>query len=641
MSKNFLRLVLGLCLLTAFAIQSFSQSLTSGDVTGTVKDPTGAAIPGATLTLTNVNTNSTQRVSSNGDGSFRFAFVPPGTYKLTAIANGFQTQARAGVIVNAGQPTAADVQLQVASASQTVDVTDSGISLQTENADVATTFNTQMVENMPNPGGDITYIAQTAPGVVMNTQAGYGNFVADGMPATSNLFTINGANYNDPFFGINNSGASNLSLGSNDIAEAQVINSPYSAQYGQYAGSQITYITKSGTNQFHGDGIYMWNGREMNANQFFSNAVGQPRPFNNFNQWQTGVQGPIWKNRTFFDVDYEGLRNVLPTASALTQIPSPQFQTATLANLASNGNSAEIPFYKQLFGVYNSAAGAASAIPVANNGGCQDFTGLPAGVPCALQFRTTPPNKNKEYQYSGRVDHIFNDTDRGYIRVVRDNGFQPSFTSPFSAVFNDQSNQPQMLGQVSETHVFGPNAVNEFKASALFYAAVFVPSDPSGALGALPAFVAFSGSPFTATGAWGEPPYPPGFFFPQGRRVFQYQVQDDFSKVKGRHTFRLGYSWLHDNITDLDFTGLAGPIHGVINTTLANFFNGGGSGTSLLQAFPSSSEEGPPEPFGHWVSWSPRTPGISTTRCTSAIESSMVPAGNIPTPSRRSGASSV
>ena len=592
MSKNFLRLVLGLCLLTAFAIQSFSQSLTSGDVTGTVKDPTGAAIPGATLTLTNVNTNSTQRVSSNGDGSFRFAFVPPGTYKLTAIANGFQTQARAGVIVNAGQPTAADVQLQVASASQTVDVTDSGISLQTENADVATTFNTQMVENMPNPGGDITYIAQTAPGVVMNTQAGYGNFVADGMPATSNLFTINGANYNDPFFGINNSGASNLSLGSNDIAEAQVINSPYSAQYGQYAGSQITYITKSGTNQFHGDAIYMWNGREMNANQFFSNAVGQPRPFNNFNQWQTGVQGPIWKNRTFFDVDYEGLRNVLPTASALTQIPSPQFQTATLANLASNGNSAEIPFYKQLFGVYNSAAGAASAIPVANNGGCQDFTGLPAGVPCALQFRTTPPNKNKEYQYSGRVDHIFNDTDRGYIRVVRDNGFQPSFTSPFSAVFNDQSNQPQMLGQVSETHVFGPNAVNEFKASALFYAAVFVPSDPSGALGALPAFVAFSGSPFTATGAWGEPPYPPGFFFPQGRRVFQYQVQDDFSKVKGRHTFRLGYSWLHDNITDLDFTGLAGPIHGVINTTLANFFNGGGSGTSLLQAFPSSSEEG-------------------------------------------------
>jgi len=75
--------------------------------------------------------------------------------------------------------------------------------LQIANADVATTFNTAMVENLPNPGGDITYLAQTAPGVVMNAQAGYGNFVADGMPGISNLFSINGANFNDPFFGTN------------------------------------------------------------------------------------------------------------------------------------------------------------------------------------------------------------------------------------------------------------------------------------------------------------------------------------------------------------------------------------------------------------------------------------------------------
>jgi hypothetical protein len=77
--------------------------------------------------------------------------------------------------------------------------------------------------------------------------------------------------------------------------------------YGQNAGSQIAYISKSGTNKFHGDAVYNWNGRAVNANQFFSNQVGQPTPFNNFNQWQSGVQGPIWK-----DVDYEGLRNLLP-----------------------------------------------------------------------------------------------------------------------------------------------------------------------------------------------------------------------------------------------------------------------------------------------------------------------------------------
>jgi len=182
----------------------------------------------------------------------------------------------------------------------------------------------------------------------------------------------------------------------------------------------------------------------------------------------TGVQGPIIRSKTFFDVDYEGLRNVLPTASTLTLVPSQQFQSATLANLAANGHSAEIPFYKQVFAIYNNAPGVGSATPVANNRGCQDFTGLAAGVPCAMQFRTTPPNSNREYQWSGRVDQNFSEKDHGYIRVLRDNGFQPSYTSPFGPTLNDQSNQPQMTGQVSETHVFGPNTVNEFKGSALF-----------------------------------------------------------------------------------------------------------------------------------------------------------------------------
>ena len=573
-----------------FTTRSRAQSITSGDVTGTITDPSAASVPNAVLTLTNLSANTSQMTTTNTAGEYRFAFIPPGTYKLAVSAPNFQTQQRATVVVTAGQPTGVNLQMQVAGSTETVVVTEAP--LQTENADVTNNFGTNMVQNMPNPGGDITYIAQTAPGVVMNTQAGYGNFVADGMPATSNLFTVNGVNYNDPFLGINNSGASNLLLGSNDIAEADVTNNGYSGQYGQYAGSQVTYITKSGTNQFHGDAIYMWNGRALNANQFFINQVGQPTPFNNFNQWQTSLQGPIWKNHTFFDFNYEGVHNLLPTASALTLVPSPQFQAATLANLATTGNAAEIPFYRQLFKIYNSASGVGAATPVANNGGCQDFTGLPAGVPCALEFRTTPPNTLTEYQWSARVDHTFNYNDRGYIRLLRDNGFQPSFTSPFGPTFSDQSNQPELSGQVSETHVFGPNTVNEFKGSSFFYSFVFVPSDPSGALSALPTFVSFAGNAFTGVGAWGAPPYPPGVFFPQGRRVFQYQILDDFSHVRGKHGLRIGFSWLHDTVTDLDFQALAGPLHGAINTSLSDFFNGGGSSTTLNQAFPSSPEEG-------------------------------------------------
>jgi hypothetical protein len=568
---------------------SRGQSITAGDVTGIVTDPSGAAVPNASVALSSIDTNASRKATTNAEGSYRFAFVPPGAYKLTVSASGFQTQERPGLAISAGQPASLNVQLEIASASQTVNVVEASSALQTENADVGTTFNRELIQNLPNPGGDLTYIAQTAPGVVMNTQSGFGNFVADGMPGISNLFTINGQNYNDPFFGINNSGASNLLLGSNDIEEANVISSAYSAQYGQYAGSQITYITKSGTNQFHGDAIYQWNGRALNANQFFSNQVGAPTPFNNFNQWAAGVAGPVWKNRTFFDADYEGLRNVLPTASALTLVPSQQFEAATLTNLAGNGNAGEIPFYKQIFAIYNGAPGVGAATPVVG-GGCQNFTGLPAGVPCALQFRTTPPNSNREYQWSARVDHNFSDKDRGYIRVLRDNGFQPTFTSPFGPTFNDQSNQPQMSGSVSEIHTFGPNTVNQFNGSALFYASIFVPSDPTGALAALPTFVGLSGTPFSPVGAFGEPPFPPGFFYPQGRRVFQYQVIDDFSHVRGKHTIRAGVSWLHDNITDLDFQAQGGPIHGDIGTTLSDFYNGGGRDTTLTQAFPSSPE---------------------------------------------------
>lgn len=582
-------LVFGLCLLAAVSISSYAQSVTSGDVTGTITDQSGAVVPGATVTLTNVSTNIAQTSTTNSDGNYRFAFVVPGTYKVDVNANGFQKQERPGVAVLAGQPTAVSFQLMVAGATQTVDVVEAPTALQTENADVSSGVSEEMIANLPNPGNDLTYFVQTAPGVVMNTNGGNGNFSANGMPGISNLFTINGMNDNDPFFNVNNSGASNLMLGANDIAEAQVINNAYSGQYGQLAGSQVSYITRSGTNEFHGDAIYNWNGRYLNANQFFNNTVGQPTPFNNFNQWAAGFHGPIIKNRTFFDVDYEGLRSLLPGGSTLILTPSPQFQQATLANLTATGNAAEIPFYQKLFAIYNGAPGASAATPVAG-GGCADFTqGLPGGAPCAVQFRVAPPNINKEYLWSARVDHVFSDKDRGYIRVLRDNGFQPTYSSPFGPTFNEQSNQPQMQGQVSETHTFGPNTVNQFSGSVLFYAAIFTPSDPSGALAALPTYMAFAGDAFTQAGPQGEPP---GFFFPQGRRVFQYQVGDDLSRIMGKHTIRLGFSWVHQTVTDLDFNALAGPINGEITTNLTDFYNGGGQNTSLFQGFPSSPEQG-------------------------------------------------
>ena len=137
-----------------------------------------------------------------------------------------------------GQITLANVKMEVGATSDTVTVTEQGALLQTEDANISSNFDTHQIQNIPNPGNDITYVAQTAPGVTMNnsTGGGYGNFSAFGLPATSNLFTINGNDYNDAFLNLNNSGSSNLLLGGNELQEVAVVSNGYTGQYGRQAG---------------------------------------------------------------------------------------------------------------------------------------------------------------------------------------------------------------------------------------------------------------------------------------------------------------------------------------------------------------------------------------------------------------------
>src|ERR1700733_1217981 len=160
-----LTLILLAWTLLACVVPASAQSITSGDVSGVVIDPANAAIPNASVTLTNVNKSITQRATTSEQGSYRFAFLQPGTYSVSVSAPGFAAQERGGIAVSAGQPTAASFRLEVAGASTTVVVSETGSALQTENADVATSYDAETVQNMPNPGGDITYIAQTTPGV--------------------------------------------------------------------------------------------------------------------------------------------------------------------------------------------------------------------------------------------------------------------------------------------------------------------------------------------------------------------------------------------------------------------------------------------------------------------------------------------
>jgi hypothetical protein len=517
--NSIVRCCLTLLVIVLFASGKFALSTTEGPIGGTVTDPSGAVIPSATVNLRGVNTGATQTTTTNQAGVYRFTLLKPGEYRVIASVGGFQKTERA-VTVEVGKMAAADLALQVGAATEVVEVSAEAQVVSTE-ASMNTAFTPAELQQLPSPGSDITNIAQTVPGVVLNTTGGYGNFTLNGLPATSNLFTINGENDMDPYFNINNTGATNLTIGQNEIEEATVIANAYGGNYGQLSGAQVTYVTKSGTNDFHGNALYWWNGRDMNANDWFSNEYGSPRPFSNDNQWAARVGGPILKNKTFFFVDTEGLRFVLPNVFGVT-IPTQAFATAALANVQALQPN-EAATYQKMFNLWQNAPNAASAVPIPNSAACNALTlpGFnPATQACAATFQNSANALGSEWILAAKVDQKISDNDTAYFRYKLDHGLQPTTISAINKNFDALSNQPAYDAQFNETHVFGPRSTNQFMATFSHYVAQFSQNYQL-ATSTFPYQVSTSGTvPFTSFNLAG--------FVPQGRNISQYQFIDDF-----------------------------------------------------------------------------------------------------------------
>ncbi len=585
-------LVFTLALLVTFALAApylNAQSLTQGNVNGTVTDPSGAVIPGASVTLKNNDTGATQTATTNRTGFYNFALLPPGSYTLSITAPGYQTSSRA-LYVTVGQSTTSNVQMAVAAAEQTVTVTAEGGVIQTQTPTVATTMSSEQIHLVPNGGGDLSYIAQTAPGSTMNTQGGYGNFSTFGLPAISNNFTVNSMPENDPFLNLNNSGATNILLGQNDISEATVVSNGYEGQYSM-PGANVNYVSRPGTNAWHGNAIWRWNGREVNANDYFNkqNVPATPRPFVNDNQWAASFGGPIQKNKTFFYVDTEGLYLIIPVSRTIN-IPTPAFATAVQNHIASV-NPSESGLYTNMFKTWLSAPGAAGATNTLANGGCADFTADPsfgASNPCAVQLHSSVSGNTHEWLITSRVDHNFGANDKAFVHFKVDRGVQATYTDPLNPIFNVDSFQPQYEGQLQETHTFGPNTVNSLSINGSYYRAIFVDQNLAGALAQQPVQVVFqggSGSNGLLYGLGHAYQFP--FGTPQGRNVTQYGFVEDFSHTMGSHTFKFGGNLARYDVTDYD-PGI-GTLPAVFGETLTDFYNG--VGTNFQQSFPARATQ--------------------------------------------------
>ncbi len=573
------RLIVGilalLVMVAMIAPSLMAQSLTTGEVAGTVTDPSRAVVPNASVTLKSLDTGTTQQSATTGAGYYRFALLRPGRYTVSVSQPGFATVEQS-VSVNLGQTTEADISLQISKGAQTVEVSGEAIPVITTTPSISTAYSEQEVQSLPNPGGDITNIAQSTPGAVMNNTGGYGNFTVNGLPATSNLFTVNGENDMDPYFNINNSGATNLTLGSGEVQEATIVANPYSGEYGQLSGAQVNMITKSGTNAFHGTAQYWWNGRAMNANNWMNNNSDPvtPRPFSNANQWLANVGGPIVKDKLFFFVDTEGLRFVLPNVIN-TNIPTPAFATAVLNNVQAL-QPAEFPLYQKMLGLFANAPGAGNAQVIPNNAQCTGLN-LPgfngATQSCFAAFNATPSALAKEWILAFKVDYNFSDKDRVSGRYKLDHGVQPTYLDPLSSNFDALSNQPSWDLQLQETHVFSPNVTNEFTAAGSHYVAQFAQNQDL-ALSTFPQALIFGGTnPLGAASLSSVIGRMEAF--PQGRNITQYQFIDNLSWNKGHHSFKFGGNFRRYDVSDHNF---------FYNTPLT-YFSLATSSENALQAF--------------------------------------------------------
>ncbi len=361
-----------------------AQGETTSAIVGQVTDATGAAVPDATVTITSRETGLRRSVRTDKEGRFNFPQLTPGTYSVRVEEPGFDPQQNDTVFAGLGEKQTVNFTLRAARLEQTIEVSGAAPLINPENANTSTNLNAPALENLPNPGGDLTYPLQFAPGALINTAGsgndfvggtnGYGNVDFNGLPALSNGYIVDGLETNDPLTNLNSGLSTNLVLGLNSISEVTVNTLSYSVDQGRYGASQVNYVTKSGTNDFHGNFYEIWNGSILDAADYFTNATpGNHKPRSTVNHFGGSLGGPIAHNKLFFFFDSEWVRIALPIVTA-TIVPTVAFQSYVLQQLPLGQTTgcapgscypaepAEIPFYQEMFALYGNTSGAKHSI---------------------------------------------------------------------------------------------------------------------------------------------------------------------------------------------------------------------------------------------------------------------------------------
>jgi hypothetical protein len=518
----------------------------SASLSGTATDPSGAAVTSAAVVVRDMHTEVQRDTATDAAGRYRVLALPVGEYEIIVKKQGFAEEVRRGVQLAVGQDATVDLRLQVGEVSQQITVEADAPPVNVTTTDISGLVGEHQVKDLPLNGRSFDELVTLNPGVVNFTTEKTGgtgvsnstngnNFAVSGNRPQQNLFLLNGVEYTGA--AENNmqpGGTSGQLLGVDAVREFNVLRDSYGAEYGKRPGAQVSIVTQSGTNQWHGSAYEFLRNNDLDARNFFD--VGAAPPFQR-NQFGASVGGPIQTDKTFVFANYEGLRQNLHQTSE-TFVPAADARNGTLVPLGSSCAAPQIAAcaaaVNQLLNLWPLANGPELTLP----------NGSPSGI--AALF-SSPLQTVREDFGTTRMDHVFSANNTLSAAYTIDDGADVTAT-PADPYSTDLARLREQVLSLEETHVFSPAFVNTarfgFSRAAYFFLGEPTPGTPASGvtsfIGTLPTGAVVVGgstasNPATQLGLAGSNN---GTNLNVFRNLFTYE--DQVTLTRGRHQFTFG-----------------------------------------------------------------------------------------------------
>ncbi|MFQ5737715.1 MAG: carboxypeptidase regulatory-like domain-containing protein [Acidobacteriota bacterium] len=534
-----------------------AQTTTTGQIEGEIVDPTGAVVAGANVTLGSAAGLRRER-ASDAQGRYLFTLLPPGVYQLTVSASGFKLVTVENIVVKITGTTVVNVPLQLARAREEVVVTAAPPLIRSDSPTTGQVIEETTIRQLPLPTRNfqqlLTLTTGTSSSVVNSSELGRGDttFNVNGQRTTSNSMVINGIDANS----IGTGSTPNLSVPATDTLQEFIVQtSLYDASQGRGVGGVVAAVTKSGTNDVHGNAYFFLRNTELNANNFFLNRDGVDKPENNRQQFGFTLGGPIVKERAWFFASYQGTRedNATSLLNSLTTVFVP-------GNLTDNRSSAALTALSLSCGGFGLVDPTAAALLQARlpNGNLAIPSAPSPGASCAPVPVSTPSTSTfREDQFNANVDVQLTDSNRLSTRFFLANNPTKQALFSFAGLqnplqlpgFGADLDINQRLVSIGDTHVFSPTVLNDFRFGYSYVRVASTPEEPFTAAQFginSPLGSQFPGLPTISVSNFFDIGSSP--FADNDSNVQTYTLADTVSWTRGRHTLKFGAEYKRNEV---------------------------------------------------------------------------------------------